>query len=67
MLDLITSSRTGRLSIAKFWANVACAAATYKFLSGPVSDSAWLIYLGTVGGFAAAISWMSNKRKKDES
>lgn len=55
--DLVTDPATGRLSSTRPWYHVACAAATVLFVragwNGELSSEIWLIYLGSVGGFAA--------------
>lgn len=57
--DLISNPYSGRMSHTKLWANVACATATgmfvYQGAQGTLSAEVWLIYLGLVGGYAAAL------------
>lgn len=68
--DLITNPRNQRLSHSKLWANVACAAATglfvYQGVHDMLSPEIWLIYLGLVGGYAAALrliaAWRGRER-----
>ncbi|STZ76321.1 hypothetical protein [Bergeriella denitrificans] len=65
--DIVKNPATGKVSHSKLWANVACAAATYKFLAAPEMPSEiWAIYLGVVGGYAVARSWVSVKRQESE-
>lgn len=68
LADLIQNPATGRLSHSKLWANVACAAATgmfvYQGVVGTLTADVWLIYLGVVGGYSAARSWIATKRKE---
>jgi hypothetical protein len=55
--DLVADPATGRLSHTRVWSNVGCLAATALFVktgwAGDLSSEIWLIYLGSVGGFAA--------------
>lgn len=52
----------GTISRKKFWANVASAAATYKFIMIPnATVEIWLVYLGLVGGYAVARKWIAAK------
>ncbi|WP_047243728.1 hypothetical protein [Chromobacterium subtsugae] len=64
--DLFTNPTTGRLSHSKLWANVACAVATgmfvYQGVAGTLTAEVWLIYLGVVGGYSAARSWIAAQR-----
>ncbi|MRN38950.1 hypothetical protein CRG49_010690 [Neisseria sp. N95_16] len=67
VLDIIRNPATGKVSHSKLWANVACAAATYKFVIAPDAPSEiWAIYLGIVGGYAVARSYVSVKRQEVE-
>ncbi|WP_043617933.1 hypothetical protein [Chromobacterium violaceum] len=70
LTDLIQNPATGRLSHSKLWANVACAAATgmfvYQGVAGTLTADVWLIYLGVVGGYSAARSWIATKRDSKE-
>lgn len=67
VLDIIRNPATGKVSHSKLWANVACAAATYKFVVAPDAPSEiWAIYLGIVGGYAVARSFVSVKRQEAE-
>lgn len=67
IFDIFTNPATGRISHSKLWANVACAAATYKFVAAPEMPSEiWAIYLGVVGGYAVARSLVSVKRQEGE-
>ena len=51
ILDIFKNPATGKVSHSKLWANVACAAGTYKFLILPdPSMEIWAVYLGIVGG-----------------
>lgn len=67
--DLFTNPATGRLSHSKLWANVACATATamfvYQGVTGTLSSETWLIYLGVVGSYSAARSWVATRRDKE--
>ncbi|OQS35587.1 hypothetical protein B0T40_12665 [Chromobacterium haemolyticum] len=64
--DLFKNPATNRLSHSKLWANVACAAATgmfiYQGISSALTPDVWLIYLGVVGGYSAARSWIATRR-----
>lgn len=68
--DLFTNPASGRLSHSKLWANVACASATgmfiYQGMAGQLTTDTWLVYLGVVGGYSAARSWIAAKRDKQE-
>ncbi|HHS0817045.1 TPA: hypothetical protein ACTC2N_002104, partial [Neisseria meningitidis] len=58
---------TGNVSHSKLWANVACAAGTFKFVMSPdPSAEIWAVYLGIVGGYAVARSFVSIKRQEVE-
>ena len=64
VFDIIRNPATGKVSHSKLWANVACAAATYKFVIAPDAPSEiWAIYFGIVGGYAVARSYVSVKRQ----
>lgn len=66
-LDIVKNPATGKVSHSKLWANIACAAATYKFVAAPEMPSEiWAIYLGIVGGYAVARSFVSVKRQEAE-
>ena len=68
LLDIIKNPATGKVSHSKLWANIACAAATYKFVAAADAPSEiWAIYLGIVGGYAVARSYVSVKRQEVES
>lgn len=66
--DLFTNPATGRLSHSKLWANVACAVATAMFIQqgwcGTLGADIWLAYLGLVGGYSAARSWIASQRSQ---
>ena len=50
IFDIFKNPATGKVSHSKLWANVACAAGTYKFLILPdPSVEVWAVYLGIVG------------------
>lgn len=52
---IVENPQTGGVSHTKLWANVACAAATWKFCSAPdLGADIWLVYLLGVGGYAIA-------------
>jgi len=51
--DLITNE-SDKLSHTKVWANIAYAAATYKFMFSVVTPDIWLIFLGIVGAHGVA-------------
>ncbi|BAK76473.1 hypothetical protein NH8B_2087 [Pseudogulbenkiania sp. NH8B] len=69
--DLVTNPATGRLSHTKLWANVACASATglfvYQGVQGTLGADVWLTYLGTLGCYSAARSWIATRRTKGAS
>lgn len=61
---LVNNVATGQLSHSKLWANVAAAAATYKFIALPDLDAEiWVAYLGIVGGYAVAMKWIAAKHE----
>nr|WP_301286324.1 hypothetical protein [Neisseria perflava] len=65
MTDIIKDPYSDTISHSKLWANIACAAATYKFAVTPEMPSEiWAIYLGVVGGYAVARSLVAVKRKE---
>lgn len=68
--ELFTNPATGRLSHSKLWANVACATATgmfvYQGMAGQLTTDTWLVYLGVVGGYSAARSWIATNRDSKE-
>jgi len=68
--DLFTNPASGRLSHSKLWANVAYSSATgmfvYQGVAGQLTTDTWLVYLGVVGGYSAARSWIAAKRDKQE-
>ena len=67
IFDIFKNPATGKVSHSKLWANVACAAGTYKFLILPdPSMEVWAVYLGIVGGYAVARSLVSVKRQEVE-
>lgn len=67
IFDIFKNPATGKVSHSKLWANVACAAGTYKFLILPdPSAEIWAVYLGIVGGYAVARSLVSVKRQEVE-
>ena len=67
IFDIFKNPATGKVSHSKLWANVACAAGTYKFLILPdPSMEIWAGALGIVGGYAVARSFVSVKRQEVE-
>lgn len=67
ILDIFKNPVTGNVSHSKLWANVACAAGTFKFVMLPdPSAEIWAVYLGIVGGYAVARSFVSIKRQEVE-
>ncbi|ELK83440.1 hypothetical protein [Neisseria meningitidis] len=67
ILDILKNPATGNVSHSKLWANVACAAGTFKFVMLPdPSAEIWAVYLGIVGGYAVARSFVSVKRQEVE-
>lgn len=49
ILDIFKNPATGNVSHSKLWANVACAAGTFKFVMLPdPSAEIWAVYLGIV-------------------
>ncbi|OSI36096.1 hypothetical protein [Neisseria dumasiana] len=67
LLDILKNPATGKVSHSKLWANVACAAGTYKFVVLPdPSPEIWAVYLGIVGGYAVARAMVSVKRQEVE-
>ena len=65
--DIVRNPATGRISHSKLWANIACAAGTVKFVMLPdPSAEVWAVYLGMVGGYAVARSFVSVKRQEVE-
>lgn len=68
IFDIFKNPATGNLSHSKLWANVACAAGTFKFVMLPdPSAEIWAVYLGIVGGYAVARSFVSVKQQELES
>lgn len=67
IFDIFRNPATGGISHSKLWANVACAAGTVKFVMLPdPSAEIWAVYLGIVGGYAVARSFISVKRQEAE-
>ena len=67
ILDIFKNPATGNVLHSKLWANVACAAGTFKFVMLPdPSAEIWAVYLGIVGGYAVARSLVSVKRQEVE-
>ena len=67
IFDIFKNPATGGISHSKLWANVACAAGTFKFVMLPdPSAEIWAVYLGLVGGYAVARSSVSVKRQEVE-
>ena len=67
LLDILRNPATGKISHSKVWANIACGAATYKFVMLPEpSSEIWAVYLGIVGGYAVARAMVSVKRQEVE-
>lgn len=67
IFDIFKNPATGGISHSKLWANVACAAGTFKFVTLPdPSAEIWAVYLGIVGGYAVARSLVSVKRQEVE-
>ena len=65
--DIVRNPATGRISHSKLWANIACAAGTVKFVMLPdPSAEIWAVYLGIVGGYAVARSFVRVKRQEAE-
>ena len=65
IFDILKNPATGNVSHSKLWANVACAAGTFKFVMLPdPSAEIWAVYLGIVGGYAVARSFVSVKRQE---
>ncbi|MGC0151209.1 hypothetical protein ACPRNU_01965 [Chromobacterium vaccinii] len=64
--DLIKNPATDRLSHSKLWANIACAVGSsmfvYQGIVGTLTADVWLIYMGSVGGYSAARSWIATRR-----
>lgn len=59
-LSGLLNKEDGTVSHSKLWANVASAAATYKFIMTPdATAEIWLAYLGLVGGYAVARRWIA--------
>lgn len=67
IFDIFKNPATGGISHSKLWANIACAAGTFKFVTLPnPSSEIWAVYLGIVGGYAVARSLVSVKRQEVE-
>ncbi len=67
IFDIFKNPATGGISHSKLWADVACAAGTFKFVMLPdPSAEIWAVYLGIVGGYAVARSLVSVKRQEVE-
>lgn len=73
--DLISNPNTGRMSHTRLWANIACATATgmfiYQGVKATLTTEAWLIYLGLVGGYSAALhlieAWLGRSKPQENS
>ena len=68
----LVSNTDRTLSHSKLWSNIAYAAATWMFIriniDGTATTEHWLIYLGVIGGHAAASKWIAiNGQRKAES
>ena len=51
MAGAFTNPTTGQASHTKIWANVSCAAMTYKFLLTDAPMEIWAVYGCIVGGY----------------
>lgn len=55
ILELLTDVQDGRMSHTKIGVIIAGAAFTYKMVADKPDDPyLWLVYMGTVGGYAVA-------------
>lgn len=62
LLELFTSPKTDRLSHTRLWANVASLVATIQFIRLNTDDwELWLVYLGSVGGYAVARKFLASR------
>lgn len=62
LLEIITNPQTNRLSHTRLWANVASLVATIQFIRLTTSDwQLWLVYLGSVGGYAVASRFLASR------
>lgn len=62
LLEIITNPQTNRLSHTRLWANVASLVATIQFVRLNTSDwQLWLVYLGSVGGYAVARRFLASR------
>lgn len=66
--ELISNPDSGRLSHTKLWANIACATASgmfiYQGVKATLTSETWLVYLGLVGGYSAALRLIAAYRSK---
>ncbi|OOS08061.1 hypothetical protein SAMN02745664_101266 [Moraxella cuniculi DSM 21768] len=68
ILDLITNPQTGKLSHTRLWANVASLVATVQFIRLNTDDwQLWLVYLGSVGGYAVARKFLASRDNTNQS
>lgn len=62
VIDLFTNPATNRLSHTRLWANVASLVATIQFIRLNTADwELWLVYLGSVGGYAVARKFLASR------
>jgi len=58
ILDLLTDSKTGKLSASKCWQHIGFSAMTYSLLTTPMSAELILAYGAVVGGSHVAIMFL---------
>lgn len=62
LLEFFTNPDSGRLSHTRLWANVASLVATIQFIRLNTDDwELWLVYLGSVGGYAVARRFLASR------
>lgn len=68
LLELFTNPATNRLSHTRLWANVASLVATIQFIRLNTDDwELWLVYLGSVGGYAVARKFLASRDNASQS
>lgn len=62
LLELLTDRADGRMSHTKIGFMIAGATFTYKMLvDRPADATLWLVYMGTVGGYAVAKQFINTR------
>lgn len=67
LLEFFTNPDSGRLSHTRLWANVASFVATVQFVRLNTDDwELWLVYLGSVGGYAVARKFLASRDNRHD-